>query len=375
MSRRLLALPVALLALFPACQKAGVRRDAVRPLPTDPAARGAAPSRPALPSPLARPDPAGPVPVVQLPSAQPANPPGLLAPPVAPPSAELALADDRRPIRERIQERREERKERQKEPEKAPPTLPSPVAPKPAAAPNQQGADAPRSPVPTGDPVRDLYQRASDRLAKTPDYEARLVRREVVGGKDGPTEEIFYQFRQQPFSLYMRNTGAAGRGREVLYVRGKFDGKMHVVIGEGDGSLFAPTGKKLSIDPNSPLVTGKSRHKVTDAGMGNTLVRLSRLIEAGQARSLGKVTRKEYPYPLDGVELTLRPGDDPAQPAGGKQHVYFDPNPESGGYTFPVLVVTTDPAGREVEYYCFDRYRAPAGLTDADFHPDRLGRK
>src|SRR5207253_7895531 len=53
-------------------------------------------------------------------------------------------------------------------------------------------------------------------------------------------------------------------------------------------------------------------------------------------------------------------------------------------YGLPVLVVATDPKGKELEYYCFDRFRLPAGLTDADFdptyetrrspacHPDRL---
>jgi hypothetical protein len=119
MSRRLLALPVTLLVLLPACHRSGVRRDAIRPVPTDPAARGAAPFRPALPSPLAHPDPSGPVPVVQLPAPQPANQPGLIAPPVAPAAAVLPEADDRKPIRERIQERREERKERQNEQEAA----------------------------------------------------------------------------------------------------------------------------------------------------------------------------------------------------------------------------------------------------------------
>src|SRR5205085_1199141 len=139
----------------------------------------------------------------------PAAPP-LLDPPVVPTTAALPEADDRKPIRERIQERREERKG---EAEKKSPTMPSPIAPKgEAPATGTRGADAPRS-GPTGDPVKDVYQRAAERFAKTPDYEARLVRREVVGGKEGPTEEILYQFRQKPFSVYMRNTGTAGRGR------------------------------------------------------------------------------------------------------------------------------------------------------------------
>jgi hypothetical protein len=92
-------------------------------------------------------------------------------------------------------------------------------------------------------------------------------------------------------------------------------------------------------------------------------------------KSLGQVSRKEYPYPLDGVEITLRPGDDATLPKGGKELVFFDPNPDSSGYAMPVLVIVFEPGEREVEYYSFDRFRAPAGLTDADFTPDRLGKK
>jgi hypothetical protein len=378
MSRRLLILPVALLALETGCHRASVRRDAIRPLPAEAAARGVAPNRSSLPSPVARtPEPSlpeptpvprpaqtDPVPVVVLPGAAPASPPSLLAPPVVPSAASELESDDRKSLRARIQERRDERKERQQ-----PPTLPSPIASPPADSSGTEAA--PRS----SDALRDLYTRAAERYAQIPNYEARLIRREVVGGKEGPTEEILFQFRQQPFSVYMRNIGPVGRNREVLYVRGQFDNKMHVVIGEGDGSLFAPVGKKMAFDPQSPLVTSKSRHTITDAGIGNSLARFRKMIEAGQAKALGLVERQEYPYPLDGVELTLRPGDDASLPTGGKQVMYFDPNPDSAGYGFPVLIVTTDPTGREVEYYCFDRYRAPAGLTDADFHPDRLGRR
>jgi hypothetical protein len=37
--------------------------------------------------------------------------------------------------------------------------------------------------------------------------------------------------------------------------------------------------------------------------------------------------------------------------------------------------VTTDADRREVEYYCFDRFKVPSGWTDADWTPDRIGRK
>jgi hypothetical protein len=47
----------------------------------------------------------------------------------------------------------------------------------------------------------------------------------------------------------------------------------------------------------------------------------------------------------------------------------------SPSYGFPVLVITEDDTGREVEYYLFDKFKNPAGLTDADFDPSRLQSK
>jgi hypothetical protein len=344
MSRRLFACPLAALALATGCLK-DTRKDTIKPLPADPtSARGAAPARPRLPSPIARdaspksdelPPVPSTAPIVRLPSAgaEPAAAPPLLAPPVAP------AADDGGDKARR-----------------------SPAEEKPA------------KPAEAADP-RTLYKRAADRFAKLPDYEARLVRREAVTGKVGPTEEILFRFRKTPFSVSMKNTGDAGRGREVLYVKGKFEGKMHVVVGEGDGGLFARPGSKMAFEPDSPLVASKSRHKITEAGFGATLERLAKLLDPGRATPLGSVSRKEYPYPLDGVELALKPGDDPGLPAGGKQLMFFDPNPESEGYALPVLSVVSDPAGHEVEYYCFDRFHAPAKLIDADFDPERMGKK
>ena len=90
---------------------------------------------------------------------------------------------------------------------------------------------------------------------------------------------------------------------------------------------------------------------------------------------LGPTPRPEYPYPLEGVSQTIRPGDEKHSPSGGTRLWFFDPKPESPSYGLPVLVVATDPKGKELEYYCFDRFRLPAGLTDADFDPARLGKK
>ena len=87
-----------------------------------------------------------------------------------------------------------------------------------------------------------------------------------------------------------------------------------------------------------------------------------------------EVTRPEYLYPLAGLTHKLRPGDDPLLPNGGTRSYYFDMKKGSQSYGMPVLIIATDAAGKEVEYYLFEKIKSPAGLTDADFDPARLGK-
>jgi hypothetical protein len=189
---------------------------------------------------------------------------------------------------------------------------------------------------------------------------------------------MIFKFRKSPYSVYTKNTGTAGKGREVLYVDGP-NAKMHIVTGEGDNRLVG-AGFYTQMSPDDRMVTSKSRHKITEGAVGRTVELLGKAIAAAELgkfdglKSLGSVSRKEYPYPLEGIEATVPPGQDPGLPKGGKREVYFDPNPKSSGYGLPVLIRTIE-GDREVEYYCFTEIKAPANLTDADFDPKALQKK
>jgi Protein of unknown function (DUF1571) len=308
-------------------------------------------------------------------------------------SAETEAPDDeKKRILDRIREKREERKEERDKPKEAPkdsPKLPSPFAPKDGKESNKDSKDAPAAPMPkaTGDKpgdsngvavARKYIDIAMARFEKFADSESLMLRREVVNGKEGQTEEIQFQFRKQPFSVYMKNIGDVGKGREVLYVDGKFDSLLHVVTGKGDNLLIG-AGFKTSLKPDSTMATSKSRHKITEAGPGQMLAKIEKHIKAAEAgqraiKSLGTVQRKEFDYPLEGIEIVLTPGLDPLLPKGGKWDIYFDPKPESPSYGFAVVLITFE-GEKEVEYYALTKWKVPANLTDADFHPDRLGGK
>jgi hypothetical protein len=197
-----------------------------------------------------------------------------------------------------------------------------------------------------------------------------------VNGKKMPQDEIAYKVRKQPLSVAMVVLSAEGQGRQVVYVQGRDDKSMHVAIGKGDrGSSLMGVGYKTTVDPNGSEATSKSRYRIYEAGFGRTLAGLQAAAAAGRVKSLGKVTRPEYPYPLDALEVAIRPGDDPLFPRGGTRTVFLDPNPDSPSFRMPVLTMAVEPSGQEVEYYSFDRIRMPAGLTDADFDPARMGKK
>lgn len=231
--------------------------------------------------------------------------------------------------------------------------------------------------------VRRLAELASNKWQSVSTYEARLTRRETVGGKAQPEEEVLYRLRKEPFAVFMRNTGEIGKGREVLYNPTQFGDKMHIIVGAGD-SIFLKAGRRApSMSPDSPSVTEKSRQNIRDAGFGNTIARFNSVIEKmknGRAKPdtlfyAGAEVRKDMPgFTLERIDQTISPRDEPLLQAGGKRLWFFDAKPDSISYGLPVLVVTFE-GGREVEYYRFDRFRIPGNLTDADFDPEKMGKK
>jgi len=313
---------------------------------------------------------------------------------------ELAFGDEeqRKGVLERIRERRKElekkrlpelpsaieKKEKdpsknEPEPKLMPPVVPGKVSDTPSVKPPNDSKPAAKSDLKT---VRDLVDEAGKKFAGVDDFESKLVKRETVSGKKQPTEEIRFLFRKEPFSVRLTVIGEHGRGREVLFVKGQNAGKLVIVTGEGDNRLLG-VGKKLELDPDNPLATSRTRGKVEDSGLSRPIRVLTKFVEEGEkgtrsadtVRSLGAVKRTEFAKPVDGVEVTLRPSDDPLLPKGGKRQYYFDADPNSPSYRLPVLVITYEPNETEVEYYCFTDFKVNQKLTDADFSADKLGRR
>jgi hypothetical protein len=205
-------------------------------------------------------------------------------------------------------------------------------------------------------------------------YIARLHRREEVNGKTRPEEIVLVKFRKQPFSVYFKWIGTEGQGREAVYVKGQYGDQIHTLLAAGDHPFMAG-GKRFSVAPDNIFIRTRTRHSITEAGIGHIVEKFSALREAiergdphaGTLNYLGKQQRPEYEAPMDAVERIIAPGVEPHLPRGGRRWCYFDS--VSG---LPVLTITHDDRGHEVEYYCYDLIQSPVHLDDADFDPDRL---
>ena len=265
-------------------------------------------------------------------------------------------------------------------PEPQPGSLPSPFAPKeqpdtPAkpAAPNAKNLAE----------LKALLATVNATLRAVDNYEAVLTRREINPKGQLNSEVLVFQYRREPMSVFTRNIGGSGKGRELVYNPGKFGDKMHVMLGEGDSPLVKAGFIAPPISPDDARVKEKARYSIRDAGFGRNAGLLTAAVAKmaegkAPADSVvfdGEVTRPEYLHPLVGVTHKLRPGDDPLLPGGGKRSYHFDMKKDSPSYGMPVLIIATDAAGKEVEYYLFEKVKSPAGLTDADFDPARLGKK
>jgi hypothetical protein len=244
----------------------------------------------------------------------------------------------------------------------------------------QPGSTAPNlgnQPTPSSnDRVTQLARAAVERYQTIDSYIARFRRREVVSGKPTPEELTLIKFRKEPWSVYFKWLGTEGHGREVVYVNGRYENKLHTLLAAGDNMLL-PAGSRFSLAPDSLLIRAKSRHSIQEAGIGILIDQFSHLVAAnargdtrlGTLRYLGPIKRPELDQPCEAVEQIIPPGSEPGLAKGGHRLWVFD---SASG--LPVLVTARDETNKEVEFYCYDRIEYPVHLTDEDFNPDVIWR-
>ncbi|MFQ3592196.1 MAG: DUF1571 domain-containing protein [Gemmataceae bacterium] len=220
----------------------------------------------------------------------------------------------------------------------------------------------------------ELLRLAREQLRTFDSYIVRLSRREAINGQMQPEEVMMFRFRAKPWSVYLKWLSKEGKGREVVYVKGQHDNKIHSLLSAGD-IPFMPAGKRMALSPDNILVKNACRHPLEEAGLAASVERLGRILSQtrddpkryGRVKLIGPVKRNEFEQPVWGLEHTLPPGADPTLERGGKRTYYFDPDTH-----LPMLITAFDERGEEVEYYFYDRLQRAVKLDDYDFDPDHL---
>jgi outer membrane lipoprotein-sorting protein len=210
----------------------------------------------------------------------------------------------------------------------------------------------------------EILGRMEPAYAKVDDYTATFLKKERVKGEVLPEETIFLKFKK-PFKVYMKWLPGPHKGRESLYVQGRYDDK---VIGHEGGILSFIT---LRMDPSGGMAMKGNRHPITDVGIG-------RLIEIimTNVRRAGK----------EGVLETGPVGE--GEVYGRKTYninIKFDAGKEKGYYCkdinlwvdrelyLPVKIAVYGWDGEFLEGYGYKDLKINPGLKDEEFDRDYKG--
>ena len=206
-----------------------------------------------------------------------------------------------------------------------------------------------------------LLDLADKQYAQVHDYTAVMISREQVKDVLQPQERILLKF-QRTFKVYMRWMEGPSKGREGLYVSGNHDDKFLVYEPNGLQRLFT-----AALEPTDRRVMDKSRHPVTDIGIGRLLEIVGdnarraarngvlRVLDRGRGEIAGRRVRQ-----LEGI----LPQDAQAGYYAYRVQLFFDEE-----CRLPIRVVVYDWSDQLVEDYTYTELRLNPGLSTLDFDP------
>ena len=216
-------------------------------------------------------------------------------------------------------------------------------------------------PVTASEDTLQLFKAMARHSERIKDYTAVFHKQEVVKGKLLPEEKIFLKFRK-PFSVYMRWLEGPHEGREVLYVRDKYKGKL---IGH-DGGFFRFL--TLSLDPKGRRAMKGNRYPITEAGLAKVITRVLKDVEKGEAEGVLQLCHKQSVevFGRRSRMITIRLPDDPERGfSAAKINLWIDL--ENG---LPIKAEFFDWDLKKVGSYGYKDLMLNVGLTEDDFDRD-----
>ena len=193
------------------------------------------------------------------------------------------------------------------------------------------------------------------------DYTATMRSVDRIGEVLEAERVILLKF-QRPLKVYMRWLDQASQGREALYVAGENDDKFLVAEKSGVAKFFT-----ARLDPRDPRLLARSRHPVTDLGIGRLLeivaANAKRAARAGVLQVVDHGIGEVAGRPVREFEVAL-PRDASQGYYGYRFRVSFDEDNR-----LPIRVVVYDWSDRLVEDYTYMKLVLNPGLGPSDFDP------
>jgi hypothetical protein len=197
--------------------------------------------------------------------------------------------------------------------------------------------------------------------ARVTDYTARFMRRERVGGTLRPREEVLLKF-QRPGRIYLRWVAGPRQGREILFVKGRDEGKILVHEPGAVSGLFT-----YVMAPDSPRVLKESRHPVSEVGLGRLIELL--VSNTRRARERGELTLLDRGVAVEsGRRVRQVEGVLPRDPGKG-YYCYRTIVTVDLEWELPVAATIFDWDDQVVAEYAYRELRLNPGLRDSDFDP------
>jgi hypothetical protein len=240
-----------------------------------------------------------------------------------------------------------------------------------------QGGAAAKHPL---DNVLPLAEEGLTRIReKLDDYDCTIVKRERISGKLGNPETMYAKIRNRkiengrvvvPFAVYLRFEKPENiKGREVLYVEGKNNGKMWVREAGSIGKLAGV----LSLDPKGSLAMRGQLYPITEIGIENLLVKLLEKGNRDRARGECEIEVDED-MQINKRKCSLIKVIHPERRPYFDFHmadIFIDQELELpcryAAYSWPTKEDEEPPV---LEEYTYLKLRPNPGFTDIDFSPE-----
>ena len=207
---------------------------------------------------------------------------------------------------------------------------------------------APAGPSAAGEPDGDLrlasiLKRSNRSYESLRNYQAIFYKKERAGGRLGETEKIFLKF-EKPFKIFMNWLNTEKKDLQVVYERGKHNGKLAIHQPEL-GFGFFPV---VFLDQNSPWVKkGSESYRIEDAGIGAFLADFTQAV--ARAR--------------DERKLQVRPAKNNSGDPDETLEVIFDDPGKNPVYFAHRVIVTFDKiTALPVKIQLFDWENEPTGI-------------